>query len=163
MQCSDCRKWLTQRVTDYEDGSRVVNFQAPDGKGQCEVLKIDTPAAFGCNQFEAGHDHIEIIGKKTGSPWHHSRRIACPNCAGSGVIGMDSCDKCQRGGFVSIYDDGYIAEEKTRRHPNEIVNGPPPPPQCPSCSNKIEISWKACPFCGMRFPDPTSVRISEIL
>ena len=162
MKCADCRQWLVQRVTDYEDGSRIVNFKSNDGQGQCEVLKIPTDADFGCNKFIEGHEHIEIMAKKTGSPWHHSHYITCPDCAGSGIIGQASCDRCCRTGRCLLYDDGYVGEEKTRRHPNEAQVGPPPPPTCDSCNRVIEWSWKACPFCGTKFSQGEVVRVSEI-
>ena len=150
MQCADCKNWLTQRVTDYEDGSRIVNFQAPDGKGYCEVLNTDTYTDFGCIKFAPGLDHIDVM-KKSGLPWHHSLYIDCPDCKGTGVINDGSCERCQRTGRCLLYDDGYLGEEKTRRHPNEAKVGPPPKPTCVSCNRDIESSWKACPFCGVRF------------
>lgn len=163
MQCANCRKWLTQRVTDYEDGGRIVNFKSTDGNGYCEILNIETASDFGCNRFEEGHDHIEIMAKKTGSPWHHSHYITCPDCSGTGVINDGSCGRCCRTGRCLLYDDGHIGEEKTRRHPNEEKIGPPPAPTCPSCNSNIGKTWKACPFCGNRFPDGEIVRVSEIL
>lgn len=167
MKCSDCRKWLTQRVTDYEDGSRVINFKSADGKGLCYILNIETEIEFGCNRFEAGLEHIEIMRTKTGSPWHHSHYITCPDCSGTGIIpgaAGDSCQRCCRTGRCLLYDDGYVGEEKTRRHPNEEKIGPPPAPTCPSCTRDIDKSWKACPFCGHQFaPEGEIIRVSEFI
>lgn len=150
--------WLTARVTDYEDGSRIFNMKLPDGKGQCEVLKIETSADFGCIKFKEGHEHIEIMGKKSGAPWHHKEWGVCPDCKGLGVVGPlgdAGCDRCCRSGRVMYWDDGYIGEEKTRRHPKEAVIGPPPRPTCPGCSNGIEPHWKACPECGQKLQTAT--------
>lgn len=153
MQCSECRFWLTARVTDYEDGSRVFNFQSAEGKGLCQDLKIETPLNFGCNRFEAGNDHIEVVAKKTGSPWHHMRFDVCPDCNGIGVVGPlgdAGCGRCCRTGKVPYYDDGYIGEQKYRRHPNEETKGPPPVPTCGGCLREIDRNWIACPWCGQK-------------
>ena len=167
MKCSDCRHWLTARVTDYEDGTRIFNMQSDPGKGQCGTLKFETEAEFGCTRFEEGHEHIELMGKKPGSPWHHSHYIECPDCKGTGLSDLKEtpCVRCCRTGRCLLYDDGHIGEERTRRHPNEVVHGPPPKPVCPECNNDIDKNWKACPFCGHRLVEPESqiVRVSEIL
>lgn len=163
MQCSDCRKWLTQRVTDYEDGTRIVNFKSDDGKGFCEFLKFETPADFYCNKFEAGTGHIEIMGSKSGSPWHHSHYDTCPDCLGSGIIGDGSCHRCCRTGRCLFYDDGYIGEEHTRRHPNEATIGPPPQPTCPKCTQNIVLTWVACPHCGQNLKGDEPVRVQEFM
>ena len=161
--CGNCRKWLCQRVTDYEDGSRIINFQSPPGKGLCEVLGIETGEAFGCKQFEEGHEHTEVMGRKSGSPWHHSRRDTCPDCKGVGLLEGDvACVRCARTGTVLYYDDGYIGEEQTRRHPNEATKGPPPKPHCFNCSAELDPNWKACPTCGERVERPADpVRVGE--
>jgi hypothetical protein len=163
MPCSDCRLWLIKRVTDYEDGSRIIGLQSAEGHGQCQSLNIDTVADFHCNRFEEGHDHIEVMAKKTGSPWHHSHYDTCPDCKGTGLIDDGACNRCARTGRCLFYDDGYIGEEKTRRHPNEAAIGPPPKPTCPACNSEIDKSWKACPFCGNRFLEGESVQVSEIV
>lgn len=161
-KCSDCLKWLCQRVTDYEDGSRIINYQSPPGKGLCEVLGVETAETFGCNKFERGAEHIEIMGRKSGSPWHHSRRDTCPDCQGIGIIGEETCRRCARTGTVLHYDDGYIGEEQTRRHPNEALKGPPPKPHCFNCSAELDPGWKACPTCGEKVEKPSDpVRVTE--
>src|ERR1700733_7415318 len=98
MKCVECRKWLTQRVTDYENGERIINFKAADGKGLCEALSIETDTDFYCNRFEPGLEHIEIMTRKPGSPWHHSHYITCPDCKGTGIVTDDSCQRCCRTG-----------------------------------------------------------------
>jgi hypothetical protein len=151
-------------VTKYEDGSVVVNYESPPGKARCEVLGIETGTQFGCNSFEEGHDHIEIMATKTGSPWHHSHYEDCPDCKGRGIPqeSEGSCARCCGTGHVLFYDDGYVGEERTRRHPNEGEIGPPPKPTCPGCSRDIETSWKACPFCGVKLDQPADpIRTSE--
>lgn len=145
MECANCRKWLTQRVTDYEDGTRIVNLQTAPGQGLCEVLKHETSADFGCNRYAEGHEHVEIMGTKAGSPWHHSEWGTCPDCSGLGY----GCRRCAGTGRVLYYDDGYIGEEQTRRHPNEAKIGPPPKPTCVGCGRDSDPSWVACPHCGV--------------
>ena len=164
MNCSACRKWLTSRVTDYENGERIFNFKAADGKGKCEVLDIETDAEFGCNKFEEGHEHIELMPKKSGSPWHHSTRITCPDCKGTGIINDGSCGRCCRTGTCLLYDDGYLGEERTRRHPKEATEGPAAQPTCPKCTRNTENTWVACPFCGQVLKsDDQPVRIEEFV
>jgi hypothetical protein len=164
MHCSNCRFWLTHRVTDYEDGTRIFNFKAPEGKGRCESLMMETAPDFGCTKFQEGHEHVEIMGKKPGSPWHHSHYITCPDCNGTGVVNDGTCGRCCRTGRCLLYDDGYLGEEKTRRHPSEANIGPPPVPTCPGCSRNIELSWVACPFCGYKMERPEDpMRVSEFL
>lgn len=154
-ECADCRSWTVQRKTLYGDGSEVVNYQAPDCKGFCEVLKIETPLEFGCNSFVAGNEHYEILGKKSGSPWHHFKRLACPDCNGRGSDGTSPCRRCCGCGLVNHYDDGYIGEEAHRRHPNEEVHKMvPPTPKCPSCNKDVQREWVGCPFCGARLIEP---------
>ena len=162
MKCSDCRLWLTMRVTDYEDGTRITNFKAPDSKGQCLSLKIDTDAEFGCNRFEAGAEHIEVMARKPGSPWHHSHYDTCPDCKGTGLIDDGACRRCARTGRVLFYDDGYVGEEQTRRHPNEAAIGPPPKPTCAGCARDIDPTWVACPHCGYKLAVDEPTHVSEI-
>jgi predicted RNA-binding Zn-ribbon protein involved in translation (DUF1610 family) len=157
--CTNCKTWLVQRVTDYANGERIVNYQAPVGKGLCEVIHIETDFTFGCNRFVEGHQHIEIIGIKTGSPWMHSRWGGCPECGGSAI----GCDRCQTTGRVLYYDDGYIGEERTRRHPKEATLGPPPEPKCLQCGAVIELKWKACPHCGRKVEHPTVERVDGLV
>ena len=149
-KCSNCRKWLIQRVTDYADGSRIINFKTPDGVGHCEHLKVDTVESFGCNEFVEGHEHVQIMGQKSGSPWHHSHYGVCPDCSGVGW----KCQRCAGTGKVLYYDDGYIGEEQHRRHPNEDKAGSPPIPRCVDCQREVDPNWVACPYCGARTNKP---------
>ena len=158
MTCSACRLWLTQRVTQYEDGSVITNYQSPEGKGSCGYLKIETDSDFHCNHFEEGVEHIEVMGKKSGSPWHHSQWGVCPECQGVGLINDGACRRCARTGRVLYYDDGYIGEEQTRRHPNEATIGAPPVPTCPGCAKGIDLTWVNCPWCGTRIAPDEPVR-----
>jgi len=156
MECANCQKWVIQRVTDYEDGSRIINLKSTEGNGFCEVLKIETGADFGCNKFEEGNLHIEVMGKKPGSPWHHSQWGKCPDCDGVGF----GCRRCAGTARVLYYDDGYIGEEQTRRHPNETDQNGPPVPSCISCKKHIDLNWVACPYCGTKIDkqaDPVRV------
>jgi hypothetical protein len=113
--------------------------------------------------FAEGHEHIEIMGSKSGSPWHHSHYITCPDCKGIGIIGEGSCERCCRTGRCLLYDDGYIGEEKTRRHPNEAAVGPPPQPTCPKCAQNIVLDWVACPHCGQYLKSDESVRVEAFV
>ena len=161
MLCADCKKWFSQHVTDYADGSRVINWQPPvPGRGMCEYLGYETVSDFGCNKFEEGHEHVKVLGKKTGSPWHHSHYDRCPDCQG---IGWD-CKRCAGTGHVLYYDDGHVGEEQHRRHPNEDKLGPPPEPKCPGCDRVVDPNWVACPFCGARTNKPDElVQSTEVL
>ena len=154
-KCSNCVKWLVQRVTDYEDGSRIINFETQPGMGRCEYLKMDTAESFGCNQFAEGHVHVEIMGKKAGSPWMHSHWGPCPDCKDSPNGPGWGCKRCAGSAKVLHYDDGYVGEEQTRKHPNEIAAGKPPDkPICPGCGREVDLDWVACPRCGARTNKP---------
>lgn len=174
MKCADCRLWLIQRVTDYEDGSRIINFKSRDGFGLCERLGVETEPDFGCNKFEEGNGHIEVMGKKIGSPWQHSHWGPCPECNGtvdeneqwtSHPTNGGMCGRCAATGRVLYYDDGYIGEEKTRRHPNELKGETPlPPPACLNCQRDLDPKWMACPYCGTKTNKPDDpIRVTEIL
>jgi hypothetical protein len=158
MPCDDCKFWLCQKVTDYEDGTRIVNHQSAEGRGLCENLGIETDAMFWCAKWDEGRDHVAIAARKSGSPWHHSVWGKCPDCkATPGWVGGGICGRCAGTAKVLHYDDGYIGEEQTRMHPNEKAKGPPPPPMCMGCGRQIEDVWVACPFCGARTNRPEAV------
>src|SRR6266566_6993772 len=128
-ECSGCRYWILQRKTLYGDGSEIINYQSNSGQGHCDKLNLDTEPDFGCKHFEAGNEHYEILAKKPGSPWHHSHWDKCPDCKGMGSsIEAGVCRRCCGTGRVLHYDDGYVGEESTRRHPNEVKIAPPPQP-----------------------------------
>ena len=163
-ECADCKNWILQRKTLYEDGSEIINHQPPNGNGHCEVLKVDTAPDFGCNKFEAGDEHYEILARKSGAPWHHHYRGPCPDCKGRGSNETAMCRRCCGCGLVEYYDDGYIGEEATRRHPNEQQKGiVPPTPTCPNCAKTVERSWVGCPFCGHRLISPPERSSAEIM
>ena len=123
--CKDCGNWLLERKTTYDDGSEVINYKSPEGKGNCQILKADTPPDFGCNSFEIG-DHYEIT-HKSGTPWQNWYYGVCPTCNGRGNPGNSRpCEQCVGTGHVRYYDDGFIGEERTRLHPKE--SEPPPAP-----------------------------------
>src|SRR5258706_7098876 len=126
--CKECGNWILERKTIYDDGSEIITYRASEGKGNCQVLKVDTAPDFGCNSFKYG-DHTETTNK-SGAPWHHWHHDVCPTCNGVGIgsPGISyPCGQCYGTGRVRHYDDGFIGEEKTRLHPNE--KSPPPAPE----------------------------------
>lgn len=128
-RCVFCRHWIVKRRRLYADGSEVVLFEAPRGRGRCQMLAQETDPNFGCRSFEAapegGHVATELI---EGAPWQHWKMGACPDCGGrgSGVAG-GACRRCAGIGQVRHYDDGHIGEERTRRHPKEPEGHHTPP------------------------------------
>lgn len=157
MRCDGCENWTTARVTRYGDGSEVVNWKAPNGKGRCSILDLDTPEAFGCTSYVALVNasvsvptttipHV-VSSWKNGAPWQHWTMGPCPNCRG---LGSDSgvCRNCAGTGKVRYYDDGFIGEEQTRLHPKEKENAEPL--RCRNCKETVDVKWKACPMCGTR-------------
>jgi hypothetical protein len=117
MKCADCGNWTIKRVTIYDDGSEVENYCAPEGKGHCDHLNQDFGPDFGCIAFVPGiHVHAE---RKSGAPWQHWRMITCPDCAGHPGRGAGGRCRCAGTGLVRLYDDGYVGEEQTRKHPKE--------------------------------------------
>lgn len=125
MKCSLCHHWILVRKTIYDDGSEVLTWTVPSGKGHCTELDIDTFPSFGCIQFDPATNHHEIVTVKTGEPWQYHHDIPCPDCKGTGcvpdtvTINRWACHRCCGTGRVRKYDDGYIGEEKTRMHPKE--------------------------------------------
>ena len=159
MRCNVCKNWTTARVTRYGDGSEVVNWRAPEGKGECGELGINTPAEFGCVQFAAlanGNASVPATvvphvasSWKNGAPWQHYVYGPCPQCRGRGSFDPGGvCMTCAGTGKVRYYDDGYIGEELTKLHPKEKENTEPL--KCRNCSEIVDIKWKACPMCGTR-------------
>jgi len=118
MKCDECEHWITTRETHYEDGSTVVNYRCPDGKGRCNILGIDTDPDFGCNKFSGGTLRA-VISYKSGAPWQHHVMGACPDCEGLGSQTGSACMRCAGTAKVRYYDDGHIGEERTRLHPDE--------------------------------------------
>lgn len=146
--CNTCVNWVVARVTDYEDGSRIFNYQSADGFGHCDILGIDTEPDFLCNKFKLGTDHIQV-SHKTGAPWNHSHQVPCPDCS---AVGCDensrACSRCAGIGKVLLYDDGYLGDEQTRMHPREKELARKP--TCMNCGKDVERDWVACPMCGQR-------------
>lgn len=154
-ECQSCAHWTLARVTVYSDGSTVDTFRAPDGKGHCEELTIDTAPDFGCNKYEidGGSSHV-ITTEKQGAPWQHWSMGNCPDCAGKGNAGDGACHRCAGTSKVRYYEDGYIGEERTRLHPKERETAAKP--KCAGCQRDVEISWLACPICGHRLDGAVS-------
>lgn len=142
-KCEGCVHWIVARETVYDSGEVIKRWTALAGKGACESLGIETEAGFGCNRFLEGSEHVERVAKH-GAPWNHFVMIACPDCNGKGDGGRGH--RCAGTGLVRQYDDGFIGDEQTRRHPREII----PDPKCPGCARTIEAAWKHCPGCGSR-------------
>lgn len=119
MKCSDCGNWITERISVYSDGSKIVNYTADEGKGCCSILNTVTTPDFGCLSFVEG-DH-RVITHKTGALWDYWVNGVCPECDGRGshIDRNGHCGRCVGTGHVRYYEDGYIGEEKTRLHPKE--------------------------------------------
>lgn len=142
--CEKCQHWVVSRATLYGNGERIERWRAPDGKGACASLGIETDAGFSCNRFiESFFDHVDLT-IKPGAPWEHFVMIDCPDCGGKGDGGRGH--RCAGTGKVRLYDDGYVGDEQTRRHPKE----PQTPPKCPHCSEATSPGWKHCPKCGSK-------------
>src|SRR5215831_8562855 len=152
------------------------------GKCMGPLKEMLTPPDFGCNQYAAGGP-ISERHHKEGAPWHNYKVGPCPdckhplcgfpdcknpNCPGSehclglgskpgfmDAIGVksDVDGRCCGTGQVRYYDDGFIGDNKTKRHPKEKELGlrhDDPTPTCDSCHKSIDPAWMACPFCGHR-------------
>jgi hypothetical protein len=120
MQCSTCKAWILRRRKFYGDGTEIFYDQAPEGQGHCEFLNALTAADFGCNKFQPDDNipaHTATI-KLNGAPWQNWHMGPCPDCRGNGNQG-GACWRCAGTSNVRYYDDGYVGEERTRRHPNE--------------------------------------------
>lgn len=155
MPCSECAHWVMQRKTVYDDGSEVVTFQAPEGKGHCEELNLDTTPEFFCGALKPDLDSKTIrISRKAGAPWQHWTMIPCPQCSGKGNAGDGACDRCAGTSNVRRYDDGFVGDERTRIHPKERELGAVAKPSCSSCGREVDRAWVACPFCGHRIFEP---------
>lgn len=146
--CAQCRHWITVRSTFYlGNTSEIVNWQAPDGKGECQVLKTLTPRDFGCNRYAYGTEHTAVT-EKSGAPWNYFVMIDCPDCAGGADNPGGRGHRCAGTGKVRLYDDGYIGDEQTRLHPREK----PEAPKCTGCGQVIDPAWNNCPHCGTARP-----------
>jgi ribosomal protein L40E len=185
MRCDGCARWIAKALTSYGDGSEVVNYEAPAGTGLCVWLtmkKIGQPAPtvghdlpqiklalenpnelvitdadFGCNAFHDCGDlpRIVYLDSKRGEPWQYWQMGPCPECVGKGSQGDSSCRRCAGTANVRYYDDGFVGDERTRKHPREkdLI------PTCAACSAELQPDWVACPKCGHKreHPAPTEV------
>ena len=121
--CSNCKNWVTETRVEYASGEARVVFRSPDREGLCAVLGVPTKTEFSCNSWSFGEIHV-VTDRKTGAAWQHWKYGYCPDCAGRGMQGDSTCRRCVGTGHVRFYEDGFIGEERTRRHPND----PPEPP-----------------------------------
>ena len=125
--CSKCKNWVLKRRRFYEDSTENIYFEVKGGNGWCDILQCETQPSFGCNRFEfAETDHI-VTDVIPGQPWQNWHMGPCPDCRGRGCGEgpyAGACYRCVGTGNVRFYDDGYIGEERTRRHPKE-------PPETP--------------------------------
>lgn len=162
--CKDCGHWLTRHLTSYDDGSVIEKRLAPEGKGHCGALNMDTEPEFGCVRFEPGDAH-EITGHKVGAPWQHWEMGPCPDCNGVGSKWSDpanvaACRRCAGTAQVRYYDDGHIGEERTRLHPKEkeqlaANKALHALKTCVHCKRQAASGdWLACPWCGIRYYEP---------
>jgi len=159
MRCDGCKNWTLASQTIYEDGSRIETFRAPEGRGHCEVLKIDTTPDFGCTKHDPAQDgfsHV-FVSQKGGAPWQHWTMIPCPDCGGAGSSNDRPDDRCVGTGKVRLYDDGFVGDERTRRHPKESAVAAKP--KCAACSREIDPEWVACPYCGHRREPPAKPEV----
>jgi hypothetical protein len=119
--CSDCKLWTVKRRRIYQDGTEVVFYTAPEGKGHCNVLAVETRAAFSCIAFEpAAAESTHVVTELLNEPaWKLFKMGPCPDCNGLGSRD-GACWRCAGTGNVRYYDDGHIGEERTRKHPIEI-------------------------------------------
>jgi RecJ-like exonuclease len=153
MRCNECAKWILAEKTLYGDGTEIFNFRAPEGKGACRVLNIDTDPTFGCHAFKQKSPqftHVIVRDRKPGMPHQYSYAGPCPDCRGAGNAGGGACYRCAGTGKVRHYDDGYIGEERTRLHPKEKELGLLPEVACPKCAMKVEVDWMVCPKCATK-------------
>lgn len=117
--CSDCQHWITRRLRRYADGTVVNTFESTPGRGRCDILGIDTEPSFSCVKFVAHQGDSVRREEVIGAPWQYWKMGKCPDCEGLGSRNDSRCYRCQGIGQVRFYDDGYIGEERTRKHPKE--------------------------------------------
>ena len=131
MKCFDCSHWVLARKTVYENGAEIVTYKAPEGKGHCEQLDVDTAPSFGCTDFLSAGSGGGVVccSQKAGAPHSHWTMGPCPDCQGKGNGGTDSaCHRCAGTAKVRYYDDGFVGDERTRKHPQEVAPQAGPDP-----------------------------------
>jgi hypothetical protein len=169
--CDHCALWLVRRETGYDGGEIVVTWFDPDGRGKClgPLKGVLTEPEFGCNSFQDGGPLIET-SRKGGHPWQHATPIPCPDCRkpGCGFVapgectaigcpGTDKClglgsandgadGRCVGTGTVLRYDDGFVGDNRTKKHPKESERVEPR--SCQRCARPVETTWLHCPHCG---------------
>jgi len=121
-QCSGCKNWRRGTRTEYGDGTVDDKTLPADGVAPCAVLGIETAPDFGCNRFEQGDadDQIEVI-VKDGAAWQNFEMTNCPDCSAVGSKGDTACQRCCGTRMVRRYGDGWLGDERTRKHPKEIA------------------------------------------
>jgi hypothetical protein len=151
VKCEECEFWTIRRETHYGDGTVKQTWIALAGKGQCDKLNQQTEYDFGCTKFSRSEgDHIDVT-KKPGEPWQHWKMGPCPTCQSRGSHNVElrpACDRCAGTAQVRFYEDGFVGDERTRRHPNET----PKPLVCPGCKKEVSKDWKHCPWCQFHLP-----------
>ncbi len=125
MRCDGCKNWRRGSRTEYGDGTVVDNTLPPTAKCACAILMIATAPDFGCNQFAEGSadDQIEVT-RFEGEAWRHFEMIPCPDCSGVGSKADTACYRCAGTRNVRRYGDGFVGDERTRRHPKETAPEP---------------------------------------
>lgn len=121
MTCDTCANWTVRRRRLYDNGSEIITYEAPAGKGHCEKLGIETPTEFHCAAYFEGDDHV-VTERRDGAPWDHFEYRPCPDCNGRGSVpeaDNTCCQRCMGTARVRFYEDGYVGEEATRLHPEE--------------------------------------------
>lgn len=124
MRCDECQNWTKRRIIRYADGERVA-WEAVGGQGLCSVLSLNTGPEFFCGKFEAGGTGGDIVEARDMLPWEWWEMIPCPDCRSQGSENDGACYRCAGTANVRRYGDGFVGDERTRRHPME--NQPPAP------------------------------------
>lgn len=149
MRCADCENWLLEHRTVYGDRSLIIKALAAEGKGHCLILKQDTTPEFGCTHFRPGDTHHTEV-RKDGAPWQNFDMVACPDCRGAGcTVQGPACHRCAGTGKVRSYDDGYVGEEQTRLHPEELRNHKEPEPDPGTILKKLDEGSHGREFSGV--------------
>ena len=168
--CNVCKKWLISVRNTYDNGDIIEKWGAPASQGKCQVLNVLTSDDFGCLKFEL-NGPLTISRHKAGAPWNHKVLGPCPdckkpdcgypNCENPRCPGSDKCfgepavaeghnGRCHGFGQVYYYDDGFIGDMKTQRHPKEREQVPDSPMRCQRCTEPVDRLWNICPNCGQR-------------